>query len=131
MIVRTLPRRLQRRERIGLISLLHKKRMSSHRTEKLGAVKRTMENPRAPEPTCSLFVGIDVGAEFHAVAAIDSRGRIVQKPIRFDESQQGYLRLREILRGQIVDIVALEATGHFWRNLFPALVQCGYRVAVL
>ena len=64
------------------------------------------------------FAGIDIGSERHVVALVDETGAALEKPVSFGEEAAGYRRLRELL-GDLADcLVAMEATGHYWRNLF-------------
>jgi transposase len=95
-----------------------------------------------------LVAGIDVGAEVHYVAVVDEAGVAVVKPTPFTEDLGGYQKLLELLarvsarggedlplaptsalRAQI--LVVMEATGHYWQNLFEALVAHGYAVALV
>jgi len=77
------------------------------------------------------FAGIDVGAERHMVAMVDEESRVLCRSSPFGEDSSGYAHLFELL-GPAEDCrVALEATGHYWRNLFVALLAKGYAVAVL
>jgi transposase len=49
----------------------------------------------------------------------------------FSEDASGYARLFELLSSPDDCLVAPEATGHYWRNLFVALIAKDYVVAVL
>ena len=77
------------------------------------------------------FAGIDVAAERHVAAMVDETGRVLCKPNAFGETAAGYELLFELLGAPEDCLVALEATGHYWRNLFVSLVAKGYAVAVL
>ena len=77
------------------------------------------------------FAGVDVGAERHFVAVIDEQGEVVQQPRPFGEDADGYARMLRILGTPGDVLVVMEATGHYWRNLFGHLVAEGHRVAVL
>ena len=77
------------------------------------------------------FVGIDIGAERHAIAVVDASGAVVAKPVHCAEDAEGYRRLLEIAGPPDGALVAMEATGHYWQNLFAALVAAGHRVALL
>lgn len=77
------------------------------------------------------YVGIDVGSEKHAFAIVDDQGSAVGKPRFFDEDAAGYEKLREVLPAPEEVLVGLEATGHYWRNLYLTLLGWGYRIAVL
>src|SRR5713101_1585412 len=77
------------------------------------------------------FAGIDVAAERHVAAMVDETGGVLYKPSAFGEDAEGYAHLFQLLGPPEDCLVALEATGHYWRNLFVALVAKGYAVAVL
>ena len=77
------------------------------------------------------FVGIDVAAERHVVAAVDDAGTTVVKPSPFTEDAEGYHRLRDLLGVATDTLVVMEATGHYWKNLFAALVADGFVVALV
>lgn len=77
------------------------------------------------------FAGIDIGSEHHVAAVIDERGEVLSRPTRFSEDASGHSQLFGFL-GAADDLqVAMEATGHYWRNLFVALVARGYVVALI
>ncbi len=77
------------------------------------------------------YAGIDIASEVHVVAIVDETCQVLVKPARFAEDRAGHGRLLELL-GESQDLlVAMEATGHYWRNLFATLVTRGYRVALL
>jgi transposase len=77
------------------------------------------------------FAGIDIGAEHHVVAVVDETGAVVHKPFRFAEDADGYERVRSILGSPEDLLVAMEATGHYWQNLFAVLASHGYTLALL
>ena len=77
------------------------------------------------------FAGIDIGAERHVVAVVDEHGAVLLKPTPFGEQAAGYQRLAELLGSPDGCVVAMEATGHYWRNLFAYLVTAGFTVALL
>jgi transposase len=95
-----------------------------------------------------LVVGIDVGAEVHQVAVIDATEAVIVKPTPFAEDAAGYQQLFELLAragargGEDLPLapasappqrtlVVMEATGHYWQNLFAALVAEDYAVALV
>jgi transposase len=95
-----------------------------------------------------LVAGIDVGAEVHHVAVVDQSEAVVMKPTVFEESAPGYEKLFALLgragaRGgedlplatasgpPPSTLVVMEATGHYWQNLFAALVAKGFAVALV
>ena len=77
------------------------------------------------------FVGIDVGAERHVVASVDAAQAVVLKPTGFTEDAAGYQHLLTLLGPATETLVAMEATGHYWKNLFAVLVTQGFAVALL
>ena len=77
------------------------------------------------------FVGIDVGAERHVVAAVDVAQAVVLKPTGFAEDAGGYQQMLTLLGPATDTLVAMEATGHYWKNLFAVLVTQGFVVALL
>lgn len=78
------------------------------------------------------FAGIDIASEKHFVAIVDEVSAVLEKPTSFSEDSAGYLKLFELL-GPAEDtvLVAMEATGHYWKNLFAALTAKGFKVALV
>jgi transposase len=77
------------------------------------------------------FIGIDIGSETHVVAVVDDTGRTLLKPTSIAEDAQGYARLREVLGDPADALVVMEATGHYWQNLFAALAAHGFSIALV
>ena len=77
------------------------------------------------------FVGIDIASEKHVVAAVNEAGEALLKPTSFGEDAAGYAKLFELLGAPAETLVALEATGHYWKNLFAELAARGFEVALL
>jgi len=77
------------------------------------------------------FAGIDIASEKHVVAVVDERSEVVVKPKAFSEDADGYRKLVELLGAPGELLVAMEATGHYWKNLFAALVAGGYTVSLV
>jgi transposase len=77
------------------------------------------------------FAGIDIGSEHHLVAVVDEDGAVLCKATKVAEDSEGYAKLLDVL-GEPADVrVAMEATGHYWQNLFAVLATKGYVVALL
>jgi transposase len=76
-------------------------------------------------------VGIDIASEKHVVAVVDEAGGVLVKPTGFGEDAGGYGRLFELLGTAGEVLVAMEATGHYWKNLFAELAARGFPVALL
>lgn len=77
------------------------------------------------------FAGIDIAAETHLVAVVDEVSGTVTKPTSFGEDAAGYDKMFNLLGAPDDLLVAMEATGHYWQNLFAALAAAGYAVALL
>jgi transposase len=77
------------------------------------------------------YAGIDIGSEKHVVAVAGDDGAVLVKPVSFEEDAGGYAKLVDALGGPADLVIGMEATGHYWRNLFAALNAKGYSVALL
>ncbi len=77
------------------------------------------------------IAGIDIGSEHHVLAVIDDTGATLVRPTKLSEDAAGYERLFALLGDPPEASVAMEATGHYWQNLFAALAGRGYAVALI
>jgi transposase len=77
------------------------------------------------------YVGIDIASETHTLAIVDEEGRILVKATSITEDASGYERLRSVIGATDDVLVAMEATGHYWKNLFAWLATNGVAVALL
>jgi transposase len=77
------------------------------------------------------FAGIDIASEKHVVAVVDVEGGVVVKATPFTEDRAGYLALLELLGPPEDCLVAMEATGHYWQNLFAVLATAGFHLALI
>lgn len=77
------------------------------------------------------FVGIDIASEDHVVAAVDVHGNVVLKATKFAEDAAGYQQLLALLGSPTGCLIAMEATGHYWQNLFVTLAAAGFELALL
>jgi transposase len=77
------------------------------------------------------YVGIDIAAERHVVAAVDAQGAVVLRPTPFTEDAVGYDHLLQGLGSASETVIVMEATGHYWRNLFATLAAHDFAVALL
>src|SRR5437773_1638345 len=93
--------------------------------------RRRGSRPRLSERSAMRFVGVDIGGKAHVVAMVDEAGRTLLKPMAITEDAAGYTRLREVLGDGGDTLVVLEATGHYWQNLFAVLTAAGFAVAVV
>jgi transposase len=77
------------------------------------------------------YIGIDIAAERHVVAVVDEQGGVLHKPVSFGENAEGYQLLARLLGDAGQALVAMEATGHYWQNLFARLTTEGFQVVLL
>ncbi len=77
------------------------------------------------------FVGIDIASETHVVAMVGEDQSVQLKPVSFKEDAAGYALLWEKLGSSEDTLVTIEATGHYWKNLFAALATRGFAVALI
>jgi transposase len=63
---------------------------------------------------------------------MDETESVLVKPTGFTEDSEGYTKLFELLGpASEVAVVAMEATGHYWKNLAAALLAKSYPVALI
>jgi transposase len=77
------------------------------------------------------FIGIDIGSEKHFYAVVGRDGEVVLKSTPFMEDDVGYAKLLGALGAPAEALVAMEATGHYWQNLFAVLAAAGFTIALL
>jgi len=77
------------------------------------------------------FAGVDIASETHVVAVMDEHGEVLVEPTVFGEDAEGYAKLLSLLGPPTDILVAMEATGHYWKNLFAALAAAGFPVALI
>ncbi len=77
------------------------------------------------------FAGIDIGSRTHVVAIVDEAGAVLLRPTPLTADWAGHERLFSLLGSAGDILVAMEATGHYSRNLFGALAERGFPVALI
>lgn len=77
------------------------------------------------------FIGIDIASEKHTVAIVDADGGVLQKPVVFTEDREGYDKLLKVVGSSEGALVVMEATGHYWQNVFVELLTAGFNVALV
>lgn len=77
------------------------------------------------------YVGVDVASERHFAAVVDETQAVTVKPFSFGEDGEGYASLFSRIGPAEDTLVAMEATGHYWKNLFAALVEKGFGVTLI
>lgn len=75
--------------------------------------------------------GIDIGSEKHVVAIVDREGAVLLRSTPFTEDHEGYEKLASLLGGADDLLVVMEATGHYWQNLFFWLSERGFAIALI
>lgn len=71
-----------------------------------------------------MFVGIDIGKFRHQAAFLDHNGKALCASLAFDNTEEGFSRFFQAL-GEAPDppVIGMEATGHYWLNLYTALLN--------
>jgi len=81
------------------------------------------------------YLGIDIGKQKHVAAMLDAEGNICLKPLSFDTMGTGYQKLIFGIKSITTDKngirIAMEATGHYWLNIYEKLKADSYDVTVL
>ena len=77
-----------------------------------------------------MFAGIDIASERHVLARLDDAGVPIGKPITITEDRAGYDALLAAL-GPPPVLIVMEATGHYWKNLFAVLTAAGHEATLL
>jgi len=77
------------------------------------------------------FAGIDIASETHVLAIVEFDGAIALKATSFGEDAAGYQQALGWLGPPGEVLIAMEATGHYWKNLFAALAVAGHNVALI
>ena len=77
-----------------------------------------------------MFAGIDVASERHMLARLDDTGVAMGKPLGFAEDREGYEFMLKALGAPPV-LIVMEATGHYWKNLFVVLTAAGHEVVLI
>ena len=75
--------------------------------------------------------GIDIASETHVAAIVNADGAVEVKATPFTEDAAGYQRVLALLGPPEEVVIAMEATGHYWKNLFAVLTAAGHRIALL
>ena len=77
------------------------------------------------------YAGIDIASETHVLAIVDADSAVALKATPFGEDDVGYRKTLDLLGTPGEVLVAMEATGHYWKNLFAALAAAGHNVALI
>lgn len=77
------------------------------------------------------FAGIDIASQTHVLAIVNAEGTVELKATAFTEDVAGYERVLALLGTPNEVLIAMEATGHYWKNLFAVLAAAGHTIALL
>jgi transposase len=77
-----------------------------------------------------MFAGIDIASERHVLARLDAGGAPIGRPMAITEDREGHQAALAALGPPPARIV-MEATGHYWKNLYATLVVAGHEVALI
>jgi transposase len=77
------------------------------------------------------FAGVDIASETHVLAIVSADGAVEIKAAPFTEDAAGYDKALALLGTPGGVLIAMEATGHYWKNLFAVLAAAGHSVALL
>lgn len=81
------------------------------------------------------FVGIDIAKKTHQTAIICSDGTLIGKPFKFSNTVDGFNLFLEKLTAVNIDLsqfeIGMEATGHYWLNLYTWLSDKSFRLHVI
>jgi transposase len=77
------------------------------------------------------FAGIDIASQTHVLAIVNADGAVELKATAFTEDASGYEKVLGLLGAPKDVLIAMEATGHYWKNLFAVLAAAGHRIALL
>lgn len=77
------------------------------------------------------YIGIDIASENHMLASVDEQGNVLQKPVVFTEDRDGYDKLLALCGEPVSAHVVMEATGHYWQNVFFELAMAGFAVTLV
>src|SRR5689334_15007348 len=106
--------------------------MPCPRIYKRGQQHRLRGSRLPPSPGGRMrFAGIDIASETHVLAIVNANGAVEVKATPFGEDAAGYEKALGLLGSAEQLLIAMEATGHYWKNLFTALAAAGYSVALI
>ncbi len=78
------------------------------------------------------IVGIDIAKKSHQAAIMKENGSLAQKPFKFSNTQEGFFLLLSKLQEVDSNLenfeFGMEATGHYWLNLYTWLAEKNVKV---
>ena len=76
------------------------------------------------------YAGIDIGKFIHEITLIDDKSS-KPKSLRFQNTRQGFEKLKQFLPDAQEVKISIEATGHYWLTVYYFLIQQNYSVLVV
>jgi len=80
-------------------------------------------------------VGVDIAKGSHEACVLAQDGTVVQKAFNFKNDSEGFVKLLSVLESVSKNksdfVLGMEATGHYWLNLYCKLVDNGFIVHVV
>ena len=82
-------------------------------------------------------IGIDIGKSFHVAAIMDNAGKFCVPSHKLENTKEGFQlflqKITEVVGSDKTQTVriAIEATGHYWMNLYSFLKEQGYQNLIL
>ena len=81
------------------------------------------------------IIGIDIAKKNHQAVITDSEGKVLGKTFRFSNSVEGF----EIFISKVREVdcdfskfeIGMEATGHYWLNLYSHLKKLDFKIHVI
>jgi transposase len=81
------------------------------------------------------YVGIDIAKRSHQAAIVDDKGSVIVKPFSFANTVEGCQKvlaaLTKVNAPKDEVIVAMEATGHYWLNVYSFFIEYDFNVKVV
>ena len=80
-----------------------------------------------------IFIGVDIAKNKHCAVAVDESGHELSKVFPFDNTEDGFSGFFDLIAdcmSKDAVCVAMEATGHYWLNLYAFLFDKGVEVHV-
>jgi len=77
------------------------------------------------------FAGIDIASETHVLAIVNADGAVEVKATPFTEDAAGYAKALALLGAPGELLIAMEATGRYWKNRFAVLAAAGHAIALI
>lgn len=82
-----------------------------------------------------LIVGIDIAKKTHVASIIDEKGNPIGKHFKLSNTKNGFAlllsKISAVESDKTLVKIGMEATGHYWLNIYTYLVDAGFDVHVI